>query len=99
LAKGLSGQFAKKNIRTLCRYAQMIKAFMICYGEPLDDLTIKVPKSIPKYTDDSTIQKVSYAIQNKKPHKKIIPRDLLLWLDERRRSARELSGDYFERNS
>jgi integrase/recombinase XerD len=57
----------------------MVKAFMTWYGEPLDDLIIKVPKSIPKYTDDSTIDKVRDAIQNKRSHKKIIPRDLLLF--------------------
>ena len=57
----------------------MVKAFMSWYGEPIDDLKIKVPKSIPKYTDDSTIEKVRDAIQNKKAHKKIIPRDLLLF--------------------
>jgi len=43
--------------RTLYRYAQMIKDFMECYGEPIDDLKIRVPKSIPKYTEDESVSK------------------------------------------
>jgi site-specific recombinase XerD len=79
LAKSFLALFTHKKPRTLYRYSQMIKAFMTWYGEPIDDLKIKVPKSIPKYTDDSTIDKVRDAIQNKKSHKKTIIRDLLLF--------------------
>jgi hypothetical protein len=53
LAKSFLVRFADKQPRTLYRYFQMVKAFMKWYGDPIDDLRIKVPKSIPKYTDDS----------------------------------------------
>ena len=57
----------------------MVKGFMSWYGEPLDDLIIKVPKSIPKYTDDSTIDRVRDAIQNKQTHGGLIIQGLLLY--------------------
>ncbi len=49
------------------------------YGEPIADLKIKVPKSIPKYTEDEEINRVREAIENKKTHKGCIIRDLLLY--------------------
>jgi integrase len=79
LAKGFLARYADKQPRTLYRYAQMIKAFMKWYGEAIDDLRIKIPKSIPKYTDDEAFQKVRDAMANKKSHKRVIARDLLLF--------------------
>jgi hypothetical protein len=78
MAKSFLARCAEKQPRTLYRYAQMIKAFMKWYGDPIDDVRIKIPKSIPKYVDDSAFQKVRDAIANKKTHKIVIPRDLLL---------------------
>jgi site-specific recombinase XerD len=78
LAKAYLAQYANKAPRTLYRYAQMIKAFMKWYGEAIDDLKVKVPKSLPPYTDNSDIQKLFSAIENKKTHKSCIARDSLL---------------------
>jgi hypothetical protein len=56
----------------------MIKGFMKWYGEPLEDLKIKIPKSLPPYTDDAKIEKLIRAIESKKTHKGTIIRDKLL---------------------
>ena len=48
------------------------------YGEPMDDLKIKIPKSLPPYTEDAQIEKLIHAIETKKTHKGNIVRDALL---------------------
>ncbi len=78
LAKGFLAQYADRKPRTLYRYAQMIRVFMKWYGEPMDDLKVKVPKTLPPYTEDSDIEKLFAAIENKKTHKGCIVRDSLL---------------------
>jgi site-specific recombinase XerD len=71
-------QFVNRKPRTLARYAKMIKSFMKWYGEPVDDFKVKVPKSLPPYTDDGDISKLLSAIANKRSHKGCIARDLLM---------------------
>ncbi|MEE9520657.1 MAG: tyrosine-type recombinase/integrase, partial [Dehalococcoidales bacterium] len=78
LAKAFLVQYSNRKPRTLYRYAQMLKGFMKWYGEPLEDLKIQRPKSIPPYTDDSQIEKLIHAIEAKKTHKGTIARDILL---------------------
>jgi integrase len=78
LAKSFLAQYANYNPHTLYRYAQMVKAFMNWYGEPLTDLHIKIPKSLPSYTEDVDIEKLLAAAGDKKTHKGVIVRDTLL---------------------
>jgi len=78
LAKAFLSQFANRRPRTLYRYTQMIRGFMKWYGEPMDDFKVKVPKNMPPYTENSDIEKLFSAIQNKKTHKGCITRDSLL---------------------
>jgi len=78
LAKSFLAQYADRKPRTLYRYAQMLRMFMKWYGEPMDDLKVKIPKSLPPYTEDTQIEKLLHAIQNKKTHKGNIVRDILL---------------------
>jgi integrase/recombinase XerD len=78
LAKGFLSQYINRKPRTLARYAKMIKAFMKWYGEPIDDFKVKVPKTLPPYTEDSDIEKLLKAIENKKTHKGCIAQDSLL---------------------
>ncbi len=78
IAKSFLAQKADRKPRTLYRYAQMLRMFMKWYGEPLDDLKIKIPKSLPPYTDDTQIEKLLHAIETKKTHKGTIVRDILL---------------------
>lgn len=48
------------------------------YGELIDDIKIKVPKTLPAYTEDSDIEKLLAVIPNKRSHKGCIERDSLL---------------------
>jgi site-specific recombinase XerD len=79
LAKGFLAPYADRQPRSLYRYAQMVKAFMKWYGEPIEDLKIRVPKSIPKYTEDAASNQIRDAIADKKTHKGCVTRDLLLF--------------------
>ena len=80
LAKGFLVQYSDRKSPTLYRYAQMIKAFMKWYGEPIDDVKIKVPKTLPPYTEDSDIEKLIATIPKKRSHKGCIERDQLMVL-------------------
>lgn len=78
LAKGFLAQYADRKPRTIARYAKMIKSFMKWYGEPMDDFRVKIPKTLPTYTEDGDIEKLFAAIENKRSHKGCIVRDSLL---------------------
>jgi len=78
LAKVFLAQFTDRMPRTMYRYTQMLRIFMSWFGEPIKDVKIKIPKSIPSYTKDRDIDKLFKAIKNKKTHKKTIVRDTLL---------------------
>jgi site-specific recombinase XerD len=77
-AKAFLAQYAKRKARTLYRYTQVIKAFMNWYGEPLEDIRVRVPKSLPSYTEDADIEKLLESIGKKQSHKHNIGRDQLL---------------------
>jgi len=78
LAKAFLTRYADRKPRTRYRYTQMIKAFMRWYGQPIDDVKVRVPKSLPPYTEDEALEKLLRAIDNHKTHKSSIPRDRLL---------------------
>jgi integrase/recombinase XerD len=78
LVKSFLAQYADRKPRTLYRYAQMLRVFMNWYGEPMDDLKVKVPKSLPPYTEDADIKKLFHVIENKKTHKGTVVRDSLM---------------------
>ncbi|MFH1031740.1 MAG: tyrosine-type recombinase/integrase, partial [Chloroflexota bacterium] len=77
LAKGFLAQYANRKPRTLARYSKMINGLMKFYGEPID-IKIKIPKTLPTYTEDGDIDKLFKAIETKKTHKKLIVRDALM---------------------
>jgi integrase/recombinase XerD len=78
LAKGFLSQYARHKPRTLYRYAQMIRVFIKWYGESMNDFKVKVPKTLPPYTEDSDIEKLFAAVESKQTHKGTIVRDSLL---------------------
>ena len=80
LAKSFLAQYVGKKAPTLYRYTQMIKGFMKWYGEPIDDIKIKVPKTLPPYTEDADIEKLIATIPKKRSHKGCIERDQLMVL-------------------
>ncbi|KTB48320.1 Site-specific recombinase XerD [Dehalogenimonas alkenigignens] len=77
LAKAFLAKYTDRKPRTLYRYAQMLRQFFKWYGEPLD-VKIKIPKTLPPYTQQEAIEKLVKAIREKKTHKSTIVRDLLL---------------------
>jgi len=78
LAKGFLAQYADRKPRTLYRYTQMVRSFMKWYGEPIDDVKIKVPKTLPPYTEDSDIEKILALVSDKRGYKDRVERDRLL---------------------
>jgi len=56
----------------------MIQAFMRWYGQPIDDVKVRVPKSLPPYIGDEEIEKLLQAIDGHETHKDKIRRDRLL---------------------
>ncbi|MFC2033874.1 tyrosine-type recombinase/integrase [Chloroflexota bacterium] len=78
LVKSFLVQYTDRKPRTLYRYAQMLRVFMKWYGEPMDDFKVKIPKSLPSYTENSDIKKLFHVIENKRSHKNTIVRDSLL---------------------
>ena len=87
-AKAFLTRYAKRKARTLYRYTQAIKAFMNWYGQPLDDVSVRVPRSLPPYTEDADIEKLLAAIGRKQSHKGVIVRDRLLVKVARRTGMR-----------
>ncbi len=78
LAKAFLGRYASLKPRTRYRYTQMIRLLMRWYGQPIDDVKVKVPRSLPPYIEDKAIQELLKAIDCHKTHKGCIPRDRLL---------------------
>jgi integrase/recombinase XerD len=78
LAKVFLSYYAGRKPATLARYAATIKSFMKWYGEPIDNFRVRVPKTLPPYTEDSDVDKLRQAISDKKTHRGKIIRDRLL---------------------
>ena len=77
-AKAFLAGYAGRQPRTIYRYLQMLRPFLKWYGDPITDLEIKIPKSLPPYTEDSQVELLRAQVRNKKSHKSLIERDLLL---------------------
>jgi integrase len=80
LAKSFLAQYVNRKPRTLYRYAQMLKMFMKWYGESLNDFRVKVPKSLPRYTENEEIDRLFEVVENKQTYKKNVIRDHLILL-------------------
>lgn len=78
LAKQFLVRFQDRAARTRYRYTQMLKGFMKWYGQPLDDIQVKVPKSLPTHVENTDIEKLLAAIGDKRSHHDLVIRDRLL---------------------
>ena len=78
LAREFISGYHQRSLSTQARYTATIKGFMRWYGEPIDDVKIKVPKHLPQYVEDSQIEKLLSTIRNKRSHKHSVERDLLI---------------------
>ncbi|MFH1647046.1 MAG: tyrosine-type recombinase/integrase [Chloroflexota bacterium] len=103
LAKGFLAQYTGLRPHTWYNYVGEIKRFMAWYGEPIA-LKAKLPKTLPPYHEDRDVESLLKVIQQKKTHKKMIPRDTLLveldWKTGLRRAelsnleARDIHSDF-----
>jgi site-specific recombinase XerD len=78
LVKSFLGCYTDRKPRTVLRYAATLKSFMKWYGEDMDDLKIKAPKTLPQYVEESQVNALIERIAKKKTHKRCIERDILL---------------------
>jgi integrase/recombinase XerD len=78
LAKEFLSGYRDRKSRTVYRYTSMISPFMKWYGDPISNVKIKVPKSLPPFTEDAELDDLLEAMKNKKTHKQIVARDVLL---------------------
>ncbi len=67
LAKSFLGRWSKQKPATLYKYLSIIKGFLNWYGEELD-LKVKLPRQLPEYVEDESIQKLIDAIKKKQTH-------------------------------
>ena len=58
LAREFISGYHQRSLSTQARYTATIKGFMRWYGEPIDDVKIKVPKHLPQYVEDDQIEKL-----------------------------------------
>jgi integrase len=77
LGKQFLGQFAARKTATLARYVATLKAFFDWLGEPLN-VRVRLPRTLPPYTEDADVNALLEAIRNKSTHKGTVARDLLL---------------------
>jgi integrase/recombinase XerD len=78
LAKHYLSTFANLKTTTLYKYAAVVKGFMKWYGEPLDDIKIRVPSPLPDYITSESTDKVKEAMLGVKSHKKKSVRNILI---------------------
>jgi len=78
LAREFISGYYQRSLSTQARYTATIKGFMRWYGEPIDDVKIKVPKHLPQYVKNEQIEKLLSSIRDKKSHKRTVERDLLI---------------------
>jgi integrase/recombinase XerD len=70
-------QFAERKPATLYRYNSIIKGFMQYVGEEHNH-KIRVPQTDAEYVEEDDIEKVKAAIRDRRTHKRVIERNLLL---------------------
>ena len=77
LAKNFLAKWSRRKPATLYKYLTIIKGFLDWYGEEID-LKVKIPRQLPEYVEDESIEKLIEAIKKKNTHKGSINRDILL---------------------
>jgi integrase len=73
----LSGYLDLKQNTRAGYYAQ-IAMLMKWYGDPIDDCRVSPAEEMPELVDSSDLDRIETAIQDRKTHKKLIQRDILL---------------------
>lgn len=76
--KSFLARFTHLKPRSRYRYTQMIQTFMTWYGQPLTEVTVKIPKDLPTYIEDKDIEKLLAVVDTKRSHMDTVERDRLL---------------------
>jgi integrase len=77
LAVAFLAQFKDRKPGTLYRYLVELKGFMNWYGEKLEQ-RVRVPQSLPQYIDDDQVTRLKGALKERRTHKGVVERNLLL---------------------
>ena len=78
LAKEFLSQYLDRRQNTRAGYYSQIAMFMKWYGDPIDDCRVSPAEDMPELVDAGDLDRVEETIRNRRTHKKLIPRDLLL---------------------
>jgi integrase len=78
LAKQFLSQYLDRKQNTRAGYYAQIAMFMKWYGDPIDDCRVSPAEEMPELVDSRDLDRIEEAIRNRKTHKKLIQRDILL---------------------
>ena len=78
LAKQFLSGYLDRKQNTRAGYYAQIAMLMKWYGDPIDDCRVSPAEEMPELVDSRDLDKIEEAIRNRKTHKKLIQRDILL---------------------
>ena len=80
LAKAYLAQFQHVKVATFARYVAVLKKFCQWIGDPIEDLTVRVPQQVPEYVRPGDVERLLIALraESKRTHKGTAARDVLL---------------------
>ncbi|MDM8000091.1 MAG: site-specific integrase [Dehalococcoidia bacterium] len=78
LAKQFLSGYLDRKQNTRAGYYAQLAMFMKWYGDPIDDCRVSPAEEMPELVDSRDLDRIEEAIRNRKTHKKLIQRDILL---------------------
>jgi hypothetical protein len=78
LAKQFLYQYLDRKQNTRAGYYSQIAMLMKWCGDPIDDCRVSPAEEMPELVDARDLNRIEEAIRNRKSHKKLIHRDILL---------------------
>jgi integrase/recombinase XerD len=78
LAKQFLSQYLNRKQNTRAGYYAQIAMLMKWYGDPIDDCRVSPAEEMPEVVESRDLDRIEEAIRNRKTHKKLIQRDILL---------------------
>ena len=78
LSKQFLSQYLDRKQNTRAGYYAQIAMLMKWYGDPIDDCRVSPAEEMPELVESRDLDKMEEAIRNRKTHKKLIQRDVLL---------------------
>jgi len=78
LAKQFLSRYLDRKQNTRAGYYAQIAMLMKWYGDPIDDCRVSPAEEMPELVNSRDLDRIEEAIRNRKTHKKLIQRDILL---------------------